>query len=710
MFSILDRPTRLCDGISRREMLRVGGLSTVGLSLPRLLAAREAGPGATSGDPTFGRAKNIVFVWLQGGPPQHETFDPKPEAPAEIRGPFQPIQTNVPGVHFCELLPRIARIADKLAVVRSISTDNNIHSVSGYEVLTGYKYRGPNARMISSSDWPYFGSIIKKLKPSETLPSLSTVWLPRKMHLNENVTPAGQTAGFLGAQWDPDRFTLDPNDPNDRVEALDLGDIPPDRFRRRISLLEQVDDVLLRAERSGPMHTFDQFRSQAFDLLTSGKVRQAFEVDREPAKLRDRYGRTKWGQCLLLARRLIEAGTRMVHVNWAREPGDSAVDNPMWDTHAMNADRVEDVLCPIFDIGFTAFIEDLAERGMLDETLVVAIGEFGRTPKINAKGGRDHWGAVFDFVMAGAGVATAQVYGASDKIGAYPAKDRVTPADLTATIFHLLGIAHDSTFVDPQGRRLSVTAGTPIRPLLGSGAVTDARALPGGNPERVRPYDGTLLVNADFSEEGPLLAANFGSRPKGWRATPVAKDAGAFGVRIVDNGVSGKTGHALLGFGTNGADARIEIPADAHAILAQEMRSPRLGRFDFYVEASGSASSREFYEGVFLKNFACRLAIYRYTHMSKDPRKRQEFISQPFQPKFAPPGQASPQTIHVGKVLDTDRPGSNFPIGMGFGVAVFLDKTSPGVLVPPPGSWAHLRIDRVRLEFNSRTINDKVVV
>ena len=197
MLSLQGMPTRLCDRIDRREVLRVGGLSSLGLSLPGLLASTAHGSSTTSA-PTFGRAKNVIYVWMQGGPPQHETFDPKPEAPSGIRGVFSPIQTNIPGINFCELLPRTARIADKLAIVRSIATDNNQHSGSGYEVLTGYKYRGPNPRRISPEDWPWFGSLVKQLRPSDVLPSLSAVWIPQIMRLNENVTPAGQTSGFFG--------------------------------------------------------------------------------------------------------------------------------------------------------------------------------------------------------------------------------------------------------------------------------------------------------------------------------------------------------------------------------------------------------------------------------------------------------------------------------------------------------------------------------
>src|SRR5438093_7403772 len=243
MLSLHDRcPARLCDHISRRELLRVGGLSVLGLSLPDLLRAEAARPRDRVHGATFGRAKNVLFVWLQGGPPQHETFDPKPDAPAEIRGEFKPIATNVPGIRFCELLPRTARLADKLAVVRSLATGDDNHDVSGYWILTGYPYGPGSARQIKPNDWPYFGSVVKMLKPSERLPALTSVWLPDVMRLNDNVQPAGQTAGFLGKLWEPTRFVGDPAAPDYHIEGLSLaGDLSTVRVNRREDLRKQLD-------------------------------------------------------------------------------------------------------------------------------------------------------------------------------------------------------------------------------------------------------------------------------------------------------------------------------------------------------------------------------------------------------------------------------------------------------------------------------------
>src|SRR5262245_31002021 len=535
---------QLCDGVTRREWLRVGGSAAVGLSLVELLGLRcgaEEQPqqakrlAAGLSGAIFGRAKNVVFLWLQGGPPQHETFDPKPDAPAEIRGPFRPIQTNVPGIQFCELLPRIAGMADKLAVVRSLSTDDNNHDSSGYWVLTGYKYRGPNSRTIQPTDWPYFGSLVKMLKPSDVLPPLSTVWIPDMMRLNENVTPAGQSAGFLSGEWNPDRFYGDPAAAGYQVQGLRLTDLPPMQLRQRQSLLSQVETHFEAVRRGGAIQLYDKFQHQAFDLLTTSRAREAFDISREPDTVRDCYGRHTWGQCCLLARRLIEAGVRLVHVNWPREPGDNAVDNPLWDTHAQNADRLEDVLCPQLDVSLTALIEDLERRGLLAETLVVVIGEFGRTPQVNGNGGRDHWGPVFSFALAGAGISGGQVYGASDKNGAYPARDRVEGGDLTATIFHLLGIHHLGTFRDREGREHKLTQGQPLYPLLGLEPATAQRSEPGGDIARVPPYDQSLLLNTDFQAPLPLYPAEGESRPKGWRAIPIstAEQPDAFAARLV---------------------------------------------------------------------------------------------------------------------------------------------------------------------------------
>jgi hypothetical protein len=448
--------------LSRREWLGVGGVPMLGLSLSTLLQPRAAA--APGPDRTFERAKNLIYLFLAGGPSQFETFDPKPDAPAEIRGVFQPIATRVPGVRFCELLPRTAAVADKLAVVRSMSTLDPNHESGGYWVHTGYRYTGPNMRAVHPTDWPCLGSVVKMLKPSTRVP-FTTVMLPEPIVANPNVYLPGQNAGFLGRRWDPELFRCDPAAPGFQIEGFDTpGDLPSGRLSARQGLLEQFE----RAGRAAEAAVQDQqrCRQEAMQVLLSGAVRKAFDLEQEPAAVRDRYGRGKWAQSVLLARRLIEAGVRMVFVNWPREPGDLSAGNPLWDTHSANNARMKDILCPQFDRGFPALIEDLSDRGLLDETLVVAIGEMGRTPLFNGGGGRDHWGNVFSFAMAGAGVKVGQVYGASDRKGAEVLDNRVQPPDLTATIFHLLGIGHNAVFHDRFGRPFPVTQGQPVAGLL----------------------------------------------------------------------------------------------------------------------------------------------------------------------------------------------------------------------------------------------------
>jgi hypothetical protein len=722
MLSLEDRPYTLCDRISRRELMRIGGLNLLGLSLPALLRAQAQG--ATSSDATFSRAKNIIYLWLQGGPPQHETFDPKPGAPLEIRGPFKPISTNVPGIQFCELLPRVARVADKLAVVRSMSTDDNTHDTSGYWVLTGEKYPAGSAREIKPSDWPYFGSVLKMLKPSERVPALSSVWIPDIMRLNDNVRPAGQTAGFLGAQWDPDRFIGDPSAEDYQVDGLGLqSDISPLRLERRLSLFEQVGRHLDEVERSGAIRNFDDIRQAAFGLLTSGQARQAFEVRREPEKVRERYGKNRWGQCVLLARRLIEAGVRLVHVGWPREPGDTAVDNPMWDTHAQNADRLQDTLCPMFDVGFSALIEDLAERGLLDETLVVAIAEFGRTPKINQFGGRDHWGHVFSFVMAGAGVSGGQVYGSSEKTGGYPLSNRVQPQELTATIFHLLGVGHESTFRDRAGRPLPVTKGEPLWKLLGTGPATSERASAQGDLSLVPPFDERQLRDTNFESGTPLAPHGTAERPKTWQASPIdsQNNAGRLSVALIKDATTSHGGqfHAALGLGLGTTSSLGPIPPAARAMLSQEVRSPRAGKFTFTVHAAGAGASGEFYRDVFLKNFVCRLVIFGFLDLKKDHRQHRQFATLDFQPAWSEPGRPKYEKFQVSATLRS-QDGGAMETSRGIGVAVIVEKVTPGVLDLSAGGTgvspvlaelqAFIRIDDVEFSFDARPRDDSVTV
>ena len=412
-------------------------------------------------------------------------------------------------------------------------------------------------------------------------------------HAAERQCAAGRAdGGVFGCEWDPDRFIGDPASDTYQVEGLGLqSDISPLRLESRVSLFEQVGRNLDEVERNGAIRNFDDIRQAAFGLLTSGQAREAFQVRREPEKVRERYGKNRWGQCVLLARRLIEAGVRLVHVGWPRDPGDTAVDNPLWDTHSQNADRLQDVLCPMFDVGFSALIEDLDQRGLLAETLVVAVAEFGRTPKINAFGGRDHWGPVFSFVMAGAGISGGQVYGSSDKNGAYPASNRVQPQELNATIFHLLGIGHEATFRDRTGRPLSVTKGEPLWKLLGTAPATVECMNPGGDVALVPAYDDRQLCDTDFESGTPLMPHGTDERAKTWQASPILADPGTgkFGVMLRNDRADLRGGrrHATLGFGMDVGLTNSLISERARAMLSQEVRNPRAGKFVFAVHACG---------------------------------------------------------------------------------------------------------------------------
>lgn len=469
MLSLEREGSRLCDGLTRREWLHAGGLSLFGLSLPALLQTRRAQAAPARLESGFGRAKSCIIFFLMGGPPQHETWDPKPDAPPEIRGELRPMPSSVPGLWVGELMPRVARLAHQCCVLRAVSTNDNAHSSSGYWMLTGYPHQPlnvENSKPGAPNNWPCLGAVVKKLRgsPSASLPAAVT--LPEHIWNTGGITWPGQDAGFLGRSADPWLMLCDPSRADFQVPELGLPrEVPALRLAGRRVLLDQVNRHLDAVDRSGAFSRYDAMTQQAFDLLRSPKARQAFDLQHEPPAVRDRYGWGRFGQSVLLARRLVEAGVALVQVNWTRTREDSDI-NPVWDTHAKNSERLRTALMPPMDQAFSALLDDLSDRGLLDETLVVWMGEFGRTPKINRAGGRDHWGHVFSVALAGGGVRGGTVYGASDRIGAYPKENRVQPHDLTATIFHCLGYTPDSEFVDPFGRPLILSRGTVIRALF----------------------------------------------------------------------------------------------------------------------------------------------------------------------------------------------------------------------------------------------------
>jgi hypothetical protein len=466
MFSIHDRGSELCDGLTRREWLRVGGIGLGGLSLPHLLQA--AASKTPAGNGSFGRAKRCIVLYLSGGPPQHETWDPKPDAPAEIRGEFRPIASSVPGLWVGELMPRVARLVHHCSVLRSVSTADNAHASSMYWMLTGQPHVPPNVEGVKlgpPNDWPCFASVIGRLRAGRAaLPAAVT--LPEQMIGNDFSIPPGQNAGFLGRAADPWLLTCDPSAPDFRVPALEMpAELPPLRVDGRFSLLEQVNRRLDAVD-SGSLSQYGHYRQQALDLLRSARGRRAFALEEETAIVRDRYGHHKFGQSVLLARRLVEAGVALVQVNWPREKGDMKTDNPCWDTHTKNSERLKAALMPPMDLAYSALLEDLQQRGLLDETLVVWMGEFGRTPKINARGGRDHWGHVFSVALAGGGIRGGQVVGASDRSGAQPRERPIQPQDFMATVFHCLGIRAEAEIRDRLGRPVPVSRGRAIEETL----------------------------------------------------------------------------------------------------------------------------------------------------------------------------------------------------------------------------------------------------
>lgn len=461
MLSMLDRGLTLCDGLTRREALRVGGIGLGGLSFPQLLHSQRARAEAGIAP----RAKNVIIFGLVGGPAQHETWDPKPEAPVEVRGEFGAIATKTPGLYVGEMMPRTARLTDKIAVLRAVVTRDNAHSSSGYQLLTGVPHVPLNAESVTAKApnlAPSWGAMVRYLRPSRgQLPSAVT--LPEHIWNDGNFPWPGQDAGVLGPKFDPWLLTCDPSAATFKPPALTLPeDIPTRRFESRRSLLSELE------HRRSPIGAAeDQYGNdvqQAFGVLATGATRRAFDLDLETPQTRDRYGRSRFAQSVLLARRLVEAGVSLVQVNWTR-----IADQPNqggWDTHATHNAAYKNLLMPIMDQCYSALIEDLDQRGLLDETLVVWMGEFGRTPRFNANAGRDHWGNVFSLALCGGGIRGGVVHGQSDSHAAYPVSGIVEPADLCATVFHQLGYTPDTMLHDQLGRPIPLSRGRIIQAVL----------------------------------------------------------------------------------------------------------------------------------------------------------------------------------------------------------------------------------------------------
>jgi hypothetical protein len=407
--------------------------------------------------------RGVILAFCPGGPSHLETLDPKPEAPLEIRGSFSTIATTLPGVRLGEHLPRLARYLNRLTLVRSMTTSTPVHELAVHRLLTGVNEPPPGTGVAASrNDRPHLGAVLAATRP-EPRGVPPAIILPTRLTF-EGATFPGQNAGFLGARYDPWHLVGDPTAHNFGPATLTLSDdLRVPRLHDRTALLAAVDAQRRDMDRQAAGGTLDAMRRRAIDLLTSTDCRRAFELDREPAPVRDRYGRTLMGQGLLLGRRLIEAGVPLVQVNL----GDSNV----WDTHTDNFTRLKDILLPPFDVAVTALMDDLVGRGLWDDVLVVVTGEFGRTPRVGTpiKGGagatptgRDHWPSVFSSLAFGAGVGRGQVLGTSDRMASYPASAAYTPADLAANILHALGVDPAAEIRDGQGRLLPINTGTII--------------------------------------------------------------------------------------------------------------------------------------------------------------------------------------------------------------------------------------------------------
>jgi Protein of unknown function (DUF1501) len=445
-------------GITRREMLQVGYSGLLGIGLSSLLARRvEAAKEARATGGKVRQPKSMILVFLTGAPSHLDTFDMKPDAPAEIRGEFKPIATKLPGVFMCEHLPRLSARNDKYALVRSLAHRENNHLVATHHLLTGHPQPGAFFDKVASrDDWPSYSSALNYLRPRhDGIPS--GVNLPTFLMEGPLVWP-GQHAGFLGPRYDPWQITRNPNAPDFRVESLRLSPgLDVSRLGDRSALLDQVNHQQERlADLAAARRLTDQ-QQLALSVLTSGKIAKAFEMDRESPAMRDRYGRHAFGQSLLLARRLIEAGVPVVQANMGQ------VQN--WDSHSDIFPTLKKRLLPPLDQAVAALLDDLESTGLMDETLVMMLGEFGRTPKLTGSG-RDHWAPCFFGVFAGAGVRAGQVIGKSDKIGAYPATTPYSPDDIGATVYHVLGIDPSVDVRDRQDRPVRLNRGEMMHSLF----------------------------------------------------------------------------------------------------------------------------------------------------------------------------------------------------------------------------------------------------
>jgi hypothetical protein len=451
--------------VSRRRVVQAGALGFLGLSLPRLLEAQASAAGE-AGATGFGRAKRCIFLFMWGGPSHLDTFDMKPGAPIDIRGPFQPISTNVTGIQVCEHFSRVAGVMDKLCLIRSLCHNDPAHLSSGHATLTGHlaPVFPSDAEPPSDRDSPHIGSAVARLRPGPSnLPAFVTLpWLCYHPAAPGGHAP-GQDAGWLGKRYSPLLISGDPNNSGWRIPELSLVDtISAERLENRRTLLSSLDTLRAGMDKAGTLSELSSFQAKAFSLLGSSAVRTAFDLGSEPDAVRDRYGRNTHGQCVLLARRLVEHGVPIVSVNWHNDG------KFFWDTHGNNFNRLKNDLIPPADQALAALLTDLDERGMLDDTLVCWVGEFGRKPQITAgNAGREHWPGCYSGLLAGAGIQGGAVYGASDNLGGRPADNPVSPQDYAATVYHALGIPPNTALMNRLDRPIELCDGKVISSLWG---------------------------------------------------------------------------------------------------------------------------------------------------------------------------------------------------------------------------------------------------
>jgi len=458
----------------------VGGAGLLGLSLSNILALEARGQSAPTGKKSagFGSAKNFIFIFLQGGPSHIDIWDPKPDAPDNIRGQFKPIATKIPGVQVSEVMPNLAQVLDKATLVRSVSyTPAGLfnHTAAIYQMMTGYTPDkvSPSGQLEppNRSDYPCIGAQVARIPPPEG-PMLPFVMLPRPLQ-ESGVIGKGGSAGFLGAAYDPYYMFQDPATKFSTDDLALRQGIDQARMQRRATLLQKVDAQMPEIERAVSEYALDAYDKKALELVISGRARNAFNLDEEKPELRDRYGRHTFGQSLLLARRLIEAGTRVVQVNWpAVANGNPLVD--AWDTHAANFGPLRNLHCPKLDSALPALLADMDSRGLLKDTVVLAIGEFGRSPKMgvstsgntNGPDGRDHWPYCYTGLIAGGGIARGAVYGKSDKTASSPADNPVHPIELLATVYHAMGIDPGTMVNNALGQPRELVQAQPVVSLF----------------------------------------------------------------------------------------------------------------------------------------------------------------------------------------------------------------------------------------------------